>query len=247
MIMKSTESKSPFFLNVLFSTFTWIVPLYRKAEKTIIQIHKKKKMEFLKKCFEEKVIPKALNWVKRLDMTSPFPAEAKKVLQKEIEELKDDIDTQYYQLRHLKSGLLENLPDGIGKAISPFLKKIGIARATKKEAELDEKLRGLIEASPWTTSCPGDNIVNFSSYDLSANQKQVLGYGLNFSLPHEKSHFFSVLEELEKLKRYGDDFNHSFLLMNLENIFYDLKNEVKEFLPKRFFIALKELKNKKKY
>ena len=33
--------------------------------------------------------------------------------------------------------------------------------------------------------------------------------------------------------------------MNLENIFYDLKNEVKEFLPKRFFIALKELKNKK--
>ena len=89
---------------------------------------------------------------------------------------------------------MENLPDGIGKEISPFLKKIGIARATKKEAELDEKLRGLIEASPWTTSCPGDNIVNFSSYDVSANQKQVLGYGLNFSLPHEKSHFLASLK-----------------------------------------------------
>ena len=33
--------------------------------------------------------------------------------------------------------------------------------------------------------------------------------------------------------------------MNIENIFYDLKTKIKDFLPKRFLLALKSLKNEK--
>ena len=33
--------------------------------------------------------------------------------------------------------------------------------------------------------------------------------------------------------------------MNIENIFYDLKTEIKDFLPKRFLLALKSLKKEK--
>ena len=77
------------------------------------------------------------------------------------------------------------------------------------------------------------------------SQKGILGYGLGFSLPHEKSHFLDVLEELERFKFYEDNFSHSFILMNIENIFYDFRTEIKDFLPKRFLLALRSLKKEK--
>ena len=73
----------------------------------------------------------------------------------------------------------------------------------------------------------------------------ILGYGLSFSLPHDKSHFMNFLEELDRFKYFDDNFNHNFILMNIENIFYDLKSGAKDFLPKRFSLALKTLKNNK--
>ena len=82
---------------------------------------------------------------------------------------------------------------------------------------------------------------------MSIDQKRVFGYGLNFSLPHEKSHFLDVMEELERSKFYEDTFNHNFILMNIENIFYDLKNEINDFLPKRFLIGLKSLQKEKSF
>ena len=246
IIMQPTDFNNEFFLNFLFKAFSWIVPLYRKAEKQVIQIQKKKeRIKFLKKCLDEKVLPTTFEWVKRLDNDSPFPAESVKVIKAEIENLKEDVDDKYYRLRRSKMAMFQQLPDNLEHKVVSFLKTVGRSRASTKEAELTGKLQKLVENSPWTTFSQGNNIVNYSSYDLSNNQKQVLGYGLNFSLPHEKRHFFSVLEELEKLKCFGDYFNHSFVLMNLENIFYDLKNEIKDFLPKRFITALKDLKSEK--
>ena len=220
--------------------------MYRKVEKRVIQIQKKKeRIKFLKKCLEEKVLPTTFEWVKRLDKTSPFPAESIKVRKSEIEDLKEDVDEDYYHLRQSKMAMFQQLPDSLEHRVVSFLKTIGQSRASTKEAELTGRLQKLVDNSPWTAFSQGNNIVNYSSYDLSNYQKQVLGYGLNFSLPHEKRHFFSVLEELEKLKCFGDDFNHSFVLMNLENIFYDLKNDIRDFLPKRFFTAIKDLKSEK--
>ena len=193
MIMQPTDSNNEFFLNFLFKTFSWIVPMYRKVEKRVIQIQKKKeRIKFLKKCLEEKVLPTTFEWVKRLDKTSPFPAESIKVIKSEIEDLKEDVDEDYYYLRQSKMAMFQQLPDSLEHRVVEFLKTIGQSRASTKEAELTGRLQKLVDNSPWTAFSQGNNIVNYSSYDLSNYQKQVLGYGLNFSLPHEKRHFFSA-------------------------------------------------------
>ena len=134
---------------------------------------------------------------------------------------------------------------GMKNRLNTFLKEIAEERRNKKREHFDNKLDRLIDTSPWTLYSQGDSIVNLSIYKLSTNQKGILGYGLGFSLPHEKSHFIDVMEELERFKFYQDNSNYSFILMNIENIFYDLKTEMKDFLPKRFLLALKSLKNEK--
>ena len=73
----------------------------------------------------------------------------------------------------------------------------------------------------------------------------MLGYGLNFSLPHEKKHFLDFTSQMDKYKKYSDGENYSFVLMNLDSIFDGLKTDLFEFLPSRFIVALNGLKKEK--
>ena len=242
-----TDIQNLFFLNILFGMFNWIKPFYRRIEKRVVNIqHKKERIKFLKRCLEEKVIPPSMSWIKRCDRNSPFPKEAKSLILDEIDNLREEVEEMYCYLRREKKYISSQLKDEkMNYRLNSFLKSMSTKKANEKKKHFDSKLTRLIEGSPWSTFSQGDSVVNHSSYDLSVDQKRILGYGLSFSLPHEKSHFIDVLEELERFKFYDDTFNHGFILMNIENIFYDLKNEMKDFLPKRFLTALKNLQKEK--
>ena len=90
-----------------------------------------------------------------------------------------------------------------------------------------------------------DNVVNLSSTELSTNHMQLLGLGLNFALPHQKKHLLDFMTKLEYRKFTPQQMDYSFIYMNLEPIFENLKTSYSDYLPRRFRQALQELKNLK--
>ena len=117
-----TNVQNLFFLNILFGIFPWIKPFYRRIEKKTISIQvKKERIKFLKNCLDEKVIPVSLSWIKKLDKTSPFPEETKKVLLEEIDDLKEDIEESYCYLRREKKYLFSQMHDvGMKNRLNTF-------------------------------------------------------------------------------------------------------------------------------
>ena len=212
MITAPTDLQATFFLNVLLATFSWIKPPYRKLEKKTIKIQKSKEtINFLKKCKEEKIIPPSMSWIKKLNNISPFPDEINTLINEEINNIKEEINKNYYNIRREKNNIFSRMPNGKLKTdLTAFLKNIGQMHAKKKRNHLDEKLARLMDKSPWSTFAQVESVVNLSSYNLSTNQNRILGYGLSFSLPHEKSHFLDFLGELDRFKYFDDKFNYNF-------------------------------------
>ena len=89
------------------------------------------------------------------------------------------------------------------------------------------------------------NVINKSSFFLKSHHIELLGYGLNFALPHEKRNLFSFVEHLEKNKKSPESIKYNCIFMNLDQIFQSLKSDFNNFFPKRFRVALAELKKEK--
>jgi len=90
-MMFSTEGKT-FFLTFFFNFYPQLIKGYRRYEKFTIKIGKtKEQIRFLKQCLEEKVLPRSLRWLHRVDVESPFPQEAIKHVKGLISEVKEDI------------------------------------------------------------------------------------------------------------------------------------------------------------
>ena len=233
-----------FFLEFFFKFFKWATSDYRRYERANIKIqHTKARLEFLKECLEEQVIPRSMNWLKKLDDGSPFPVEVRKQLKLAIADLKRDLDCQYFMLRKLKRELHSKLPDHyIWTSLEEIVNKVSQFQRNKKKMNLQKQLSHLIDSSLWSKYSRTENVINMSSMCLTKYQEQLLGYGLNFSLPHQKKHIFDFVEQLDKIKECNDSVQYSFINMNLDDIFYNLKTIFSEFLPRRFRIAMSELK-----
>ena len=110
-----------------------------------------------------------------------------------------------------------------------------------EQSDYRDKLKRLIENSPWFKFSNAKNVVIISSQLLSRSQIEFLGYGINFSLP-QKTNFFDFIGHLEKHKSNIDSVSYNAIFMNIDQIFSSLKTDYNEYLPKRYRKALKELK-----
>ena len=80
------------------------------------------------------------------------------------------------------------------------LRQVSAKHKLSKERELGDKLNRLIEKSPWSKFSKTENVVNISSIPLKKHRIDLLGYGINFSFPHQKRTLFNFIEHLEKNK-----------------------------------------------
>ena len=206
----------------------------------------KLRIKFLKECLEEKVIPRSLNWVKRVDPDSPFPSEAKLQIQKAIAEVKDELEVLFLKLRKLKRNLQSVIQDPqVWSSIQITVEEVCKYHEHKKISHFETLLINLINNSPWTKFSRTENVMNLSSVQLSRYQIEILGYGLNFALPHEKHHMLNFMDKLEQFKQNSDGIKYSFIYMNLDTVYNNLKVNFLDFLPRRFRIAINGLKNMK--
>ena len=73
---------------------------------------------------------------------------------------------------------------------------------------------------------------------------QLLGFGLSFTMSHRKRNLIDFVAEMDKGKKIFSDFGCNFISMNLDMIFQRLlKFDFNDFLPRRFRIALKQIKD----
>ena len=233
-------------LKFFFSVFPfYMVQLFRHYEKASIKTQLiKARIRFLRDCLDEKVVPRSMNWIGRLkNDDSPFPVEACAYIKSSIKQLKFDCDQQYFRLRQIRRDLKANINDFyIWKDLENVVQQVSQFHLTKKQNSLQTILDKLIINSPWTKFSNVSNIVNLSNVKLSDFQMQLLGYGLNFSLPHQKRHLIDFVAQMEKDRRNTNEFERNFILMNMDMIFKHLKCDFDDFLPRRFRTALAELK-----
>ena len=77
---------------------------------------------------------------------------------------------------------------------------------------------------------------------FSEDQMQLLGFGLNFTLPHQKRNLIDFVTEMdERRKNNASDVGWNLIDMNLHMICQDLKIDFNHFVPCWFRLALKEI------
>ena len=232
------------FLRFLFAILPNVVGEVRKSERLNLKIIKAKaRRQFLRNCLEEKVVPRSMKWVWRSNSDDPFPPLAAQQLKLAITELKEEINNIFFKLRKSKRNLHSLIGDeNLWKQLQAELSKVSDIKRVNAHLDYRDKLEKLIEGSPWFKLSNPNNVVNLSSKPLSKAQIELLGYGVNFSLPHQKSSFFDFIGHLDKNKSNIDSVNYNVIFMNLDQIFNSLKNDYNNYIPKRYRLALKELK-----
>ena len=235
------------FLAFFFSLIPSLVVEYRAIERIHLKIvGAKERLNFLRRCIEEKVIPRSMSWLWRISNDEPFPKEAMSYMRNAITDLRMEIDQLYYKLRGRKRTFFKNVDNPhLRYKLQSCLKQVSEKHRVIKQRDLENKLKNLIDRSPWSKFSIRNNVVNKSSFCLNDCHLELLGYGLNFAFPHEKHNLFSFVEHLEKHKHFSDGIKYNCIFMNLDEIFQNLKNDFKYFYPKRFKIALNQLKKEK--
>ena len=183
--MHTTAGKT-FFLNFFFAYFPNLVDLYRRYEKISIKIAwAKSRLKFLQDCLEEKVLPRSMNWLRRLDVDLPFPEEAIHQLELNIRRIKGDLDYLYYRLRLSKGKLKSQVNDSdLWTQVQKNVKDVREYHRKLKESSLSNELDKLILKSPWSEFSRPDSVVNLSSCELNLSQKQIRSYGLIVRQPY---------------------------------------------------------------
>ncbi|XP_074641212.1 uncharacterized protein LOC141898959 [Tubulanus polymorphus] len=234
-------------LKFFFFTFPYLVASFRNYEKCYIKSRTaKSKVKFLQECYAEKVVPRSLSWIWKYDSSSAFPPEANKQLKFAIDRAKEDCNYQFYKFRQSQNYLKSHVPDlFLWKSLSTIVQGSGKYHQHRKSVDLINQLNKLIDSSPWTRFSNTENIVNLSSTTLSSTQCQLLGYGLNFSLPHQDKHVLDFVTQLEYRKSSPNSLDYNFIFMNLQAICDQLNRNLFEYLPRRFRLALQELRKLK--
>lgn len=187
------------------------------------------------------MVPRSLCWILRLDGDSAFSQAASNLLQNMIKKAKVEVDVYFYKLRRLERDLRSRIHDPI---LWFDLHSVTLAhahhQASNKRGHFRSLLSQLCDSSPWSRFSSTTNVVNLSkSFKPSHDQKVLLGLGLNFALPHTSGNFTDYLKTMFSFPDYS--VQHNFLLMHLNSVFDCLKQQ-ESILPKRFRIALQQLR-----
>jgi len=235
------------FLGFFFALVPSLVSEYRAIERIHVKIARsKERLLFLKRCCEEKVIPNSMSWFWKITEDVPFPNEALHYMKRRIQEIQEEINSNYFKIRQKKDSFFGKVDNSrLQSQLQQCFRQVGVDHRAKRKVELEEKLQKLIDKSPWSRFSIRKNVINKSSFFLKSHHIELLGYGLNFALPHEKRNLFSFVEHLEKNKKSPESIKYNCIFMNLDQIFQSLKSDFNNFFPKRFRVALAELKKEK--
>ena len=166
----------------LITTFSHLYPtlypIYRGYKSSLSSVHcKKLHLGFLRKCYDEKVIPKHLLPSRFQNMDNlPFGVMEKEILRRTIQDLKKEIKHGFYE-SSIKKGvfnqcipevwkntLLDNIFDDLRK------------KCDKVKSNFNKKVINLIKNSLWNLKSDPNNVLNLSSKQISEDHHILQGY-----------------------------------------------------------------------
>ena len=160
-------------------------------------------VEFLQICFENNLVPNFL----KFKVTNSSLKDSKayrdcqaKLLKQELSNKKSLRRTNFNELKRLKNELVRHLSLVDYTHIISLFTRSNDATLSKCQEVQKKKLykMGYFERDK-TTNDPDQVIHNFSSYNLSDNEKSLLAKGLNFSIPPNKLNFADHMTPFETL------------------------------------------------
>ena len=215
-------------------------------------------VEFLQTCLENKLVPNFLKFKvtnSALKTSKAYRDCQIRLLKQEISNKKSLHRTKDAELRKLKHELVRCMSVvDFTHVISLFAKSNDATLVKCKEVQKKKLYNlGYFERDKETTD-PDQVIHNFSSYELSEDEKRLLAKGLNFSIPPSKLNFADHMTPFELLykemkKCELSKFNLDILKVDMKKIAYSSfkrYNFLRELnLSKEEYEALKKLSSNK--
>ena len=211
--------------------------IQRYTNLTLSGLSHKNRSNFLKRCIEEKIIPKSLQKT-FFSSDHIFPPHAQHFLEYTSKQLMYQSSHKLTEARRIKTFLRS--VRHINSTTEYSIKNHITRNNTAQILNLEKKLSTLCSSSKWCTLSRPELINNLSNHTLTTTQLEALGFGLKFAtgLPHH-----SMTDLITKNYRFNDtDFRKGFI----QGIIAITSHNIPETtIPKRYIEALKQLHHKK--
>ena len=178
---------------------------------------------FLKKCINEKVLPKSAPSHLRNDI-SPFTESARAYLEEACSKLRDEITLKRENLKGMTLNAHQH----------EELKKL----SAQQQLNLDRKLDWLCRNSKWATSGRSDIITNLSSRTLSTYEQEALSLGLKFSSGKDNR---NLADHVMKNYRFHDNESDKGFVQGVLTCCKAIADSEPNALPQRYVTALTEM------
>lgn len=218
---------------------------YEYLDALFVASTSKLKLNFLKDCVKEKVIPRSLIPVALLNVyNEPFPKPALALLKDKIRNVNYTTKFKFRLTNNCFNKLLEltknmNFSDEIVSKFIDYAHAYIKDRTHNQKLNLNTKLRAIIKNSKWWTLGNSNFYVNLSNYVLSEDQKIVLSYGPSFGISHKEDILDFIAKYNDTSKLFKEEWNADVIKgFILKNISIDRYN-----LPGCLVSALYDLKN----
>ena len=233
-----------FLVSTLLSLFNAVRKCFNKLKKATVKAQRlKSQKNFLKQCFEERIVPKSLIPNRLQSSTNlPFTDLEEIVLKRAIDSTTIQTEEAFQDIRHHRRELMDSCNScGISHYFYTIYEKIVNMCNRQKvinTTRLSNKFQRLLRSSNWFKFSNFDSIVNVSNLELTDYMKCVLGYGSSFCLPPDEKCFTKFLCNFENFETFVNtkfDVAKGYILHNIISNF-------KKMLPKSLYDAMLLLK-----
>ena len=183
-------------------------PLVSDFLNALIKAHKcKERLHFLKRCFEEKVIPKSLLPDRLTNCDNlPFGDYEKITLEKCITATKDEVWERFKLSQRCKAVLDRTIPREDQRLLFGHCYRVLSIEVEKVRQNHNRKLNGLIRTSFWTVNYNPECVINLSDKVLDDDTLRALGYGISFAINQDPDPI-KVGSAIYQLERHYDRYS----------------------------------------
>ena len=201
----------------LFDYFTatnpGLSPFVTRFLQALVKAHKLKiRLNFLKECLLEQVLPKTFLPKRIVEMAErPFDDFQRLILSKQIEMAKVELQQAFKISKAKKSDFQAVIPNEWKNTLLDYCFSDLRSKCNLLKNKLNQKLTLLIENSKWTQDANPDFVINLSDRVIDQNTTSALGYGLSFVSGNDECNSVDIVKGFINLEKYGsinnDDLN----------------------------------------
>ena len=233
-------------MTLFCTTFPLLRPAYHQFKKNLLKSHRLRfQLKFLKDCKAEKVIPKSFlpQRLRNLDNV-PFSELDEIILNSHIKKKILECDNMFKNAASSRTLLKNSVTAEWWTTICDYVYILLRNQNQQYKEKLNRKLEKLFENSLWVKKSNPELFENMSSYELTKDEKLILGFGLNFSIARKQINPLSIAESFINLEKNARETISPQDLAIAKGCVYAYTNRsFKSNVPRRLEKALRNLRS----